>query len=689
MKHSKHLLLLTIGLTVITIHTAFGRQTTGAQTKGTPAAPQTEGQVFPIINVPIPKEIALEVGGMAFMPNDELAVATRRGEVWIITNPYMKNGQQPKFRLFAHGMHEILGLSYIKGDLYLTQRAELTRLRDLDGDGEADEYRTMYSWPLSGNYHEYAYGPALDKDGNMIVTLNLGWIGFGESLSKWHGWMLKFTPDFEMKPFATGFRSPAAFALNNAGDIFYAENQGDWVGSGSITHVAEGDFVGNPAGLIWADQPGSPVKLRKGDIPDTAEPKYEVAKRVPGLKTPSVWIPHSIMGNSTSGILNYSDNGNMGPFKGQLFVGDQSQSKISRVFLEQVKGVYQGMVFPFREGFSSGILRMNWGSDGSMLVGMTSRGWSSTGKEEYGLQRLTWSGIMPFEIQTVKAQPDGFEMEFTMPVDEKTARNAGSYKLSTFTYKYHHIYGSPAINQSPRAVKAITVSPDGKKVRLVLDSLKEGYIHEISAEGLRAAGSDLPLLHNYGFYTLNKIPDGDKIVLSPENKPTGIMDHDHMAMMGNMNGGKQAASSPVPKGSLSPEKHITVQPQSWTKGPDKVITLGTKPGLKFDTESLTIKAGSKVKLTFANSDDMLHNFVLTAPASGNVVGEMVTKMGLDGEKYNFVPATAKVLVHTVLLQPGQSDTVYFTAPKVPGIYPFICTYPGHYMVMKGVIRVVK
>lgn len=220
MKKSTYLLsLLLLGSALVTVK---------AQTQA-----QTEKQIYPIVTVPIPKEIALEVGGMTFLPNDELAVATRKGEVWIITNPYMKDGQQPKYRLFAQGMHEILGLNYIKGDLYLTQRAEITRLRDLDGDGEADEYRTMYSWPLSGNYHEYAYGPMLDKEGNMVVTLNVGWIGYGASLSKWHGWMLKFTPDFKLKPFATGFRSPAAMALNDDGDIFYAENQGDWVGSGT------------------------------------------------------------------------------------------------------------------------------------------------------------------------------------------------------------------------------------------------------------------------------------------------------------------------------------------------------------------------------------------------------------------------------------------------------------------------
>ena len=83
-----------------------------------------------------------------------------------------------------------------------------------------------------------------------------------------------------------------------------------------------------------------------------------------------------------------------------------------RVFMEKVNGVYQGASFNFVEGFSSGIIRMIWGSDDSMFVGMTSRGWSSTGKEEYGLQRLVWNGKMPFEIKAIKAKDDGFELEF-------------------------------------------------------------------------------------------------------------------------------------------------------------------------------------------------------------------------------------------------------------------------------------
>src|SRR5205823_2665759 len=123
--------------------------------------------------------------------------------------------------------------------------------------------------------------------GNMVITLNLGWIGYGESLSKWHGWMLKLDSNFKMKPFAAGFRSTAAFALNQDGEIFYSENQGNWVGSGNVTHVEEGDFLGNPKSLRWSGEPGSPVKLKISDIPDNGQPKFDVAKSVPGLKTPS------------------------------------------------------------------------------------------------------------------------------------------------------------------------------------------------------------------------------------------------------------------------------------------------------------------------------------------------------------------------------------------------------------------
>ena len=486
-----------------------------------------------------------------------------------------------------------------------------------------------------------------------------------------------------MKPFATGLRSPAAIGLNKDRDIFYSENQGGWVGSGSITQINEGDFLGHPEGLRWADLPGSPVKLRLNDIPDTDEPKFDVAKRVPGLKTPSVWFPQSILGISTSGILSYESEGKMGPFEGQMFVGDQGQSKIMRVDFEKIKGVYQGVAFPFREGFSSGVLRMNWGSDGSMFVGMTSRGWGSTGTDLYGLQRLEWNGKMPFEMKTVKAKPDGFEIEFTQPVDVKRARDVASYELTRFTYKYGHKYGSPVINQGICPIKAIVVSPDGLKVRLVADSLLLGYIHEIKATGVRSK-ENFALLHDFGYYTLNNFPDGEKLVITKENSVEKIKHlHDHTAMKISVN------NKIIPViNSSSTGKHITKQPLNWGEGPDQTIVLNPVPNLKYNISNVTVKAGSKIKLTFKNTDDMLHNVVITTPGDADEVGKKALNLGLNGERMSFVPAMSKVLYHTLLLQPGKSDTIYFTAPDKAGDYPYICTYPGHYIVMRGIMKVV-
>ena len=84
------------------------------------------------------------------------------------------------------------------------------------------------------------------------------------------------------------------------------------------------------------------------------------------------------------------------------------------------------MSFPFVEGVASGVLRMIWSNDNSMFVGRTSRGWASTGGGNYGLQRLVWTGKTPFEMKTIKAQADGFVIEFTKPVNKELASKTSS-----------------------------------------------------------------------------------------------------------------------------------------------------------------------------------------------------------------------------------------------------------------------
>ena len=608
-----------------------------------------EAEFYTIVDVPIPEEVKLEVGGLALTDEDKLGVSTRRGEVWLIDKPY---GNNPLYKRYAHGLHESLGLAYHDNDFYLSQRGELTRLQDKDNDGKADVYKTIYSWPLSGNYHDYSYGPKFKKNGNMLVTLNLSWIGHGASLSKWRGWLLEITPEGEMTPIATGLRSPSGFELNKNEDVFYTENQGDWVGSGRMTHLEKGDFAGNPEGLVWSGEPNSPLKLKMEDIEkESGLSLYEYAKKVPAMKAPAIWFPHTIQGISTSDILYDTTSGKFGPFDGQMFIGDQGHSKVMRVFMEKVNGVYQGASFNFVEGFSSGILRMIWGSDNSMFVGMTSRGWRSTGKSEYGLQRLVWNGKVPFEIKTMKAKDDGFELEFTKPVNKIIASKPETYQITSFNYKYHYNYGSPIVGQEKGLVKDIKVSEDGLTARLTVDGMRLGFIHQLKATKLKSTLGET-LLHDTGYYTLNEVPGG---VLKSE--PTNQM---------STNG-------------IVQEKRVNEMPLTWVDGADQQIVIGTKPGLKYDVEELVLERGKKIELTFNNNDDMLHNLVVTQKGKASVdqVGNEALKLGLDGADLNYVPDSDLVLVHTGIVEPGTSEKIFFQVPWNAGEYWIVCTFPGH------------
>jgi uncharacterized cupredoxin-like copper-binding protein len=414
------------------------------------------------------------------------------------------------------------------------------------------------------------------------------------------------------------------------------------------------------------------VKLRPEDIEDFEEPMNEVQKRIPALKPPAVWLPHTVLGISTSGMLEDLSEGKFGPFAGQFFVADQGQSKIDRFTLEQVRGVWQGAAYAFREGFDCGIIRIAHGEEGVLFAGETARGWGSVGPKQQGLERLQWTGQTPFEIKEVRAQPDGFVLSFTQPVDRATAEKPENYSISGFTYLYHKAYGSAPVNRLSCPVRKIVVAPDGLSVRLANACLREGYIHEIKAAGLRAAGSGDPLLHATAYYTLNRIPEGNRII------PLDVKE-------------AELCVAPVPvSANATTAKHPNQLPSDWpSDAGDKSILLGTLPGLKFDTTLLTVKAGARIRLVFRNSDDMLHNFVLCAPGRGEAVGAAAMVMGIDGTAKNYVPDTADVLYHTALTLPAASETIFITAPSKPGDYDFLCSFPGHALSMKGIFRVEK
>jgi putative heme-binding domain-containing protein len=109
----------------------------------------------------------------------------------------------------------------------------------------------------------------------------------------------------------------------------------------------------------------------------------------------------------------------------------------------------------------------------------------------------------------------------------------------------------------------------------------------------------------------------------------------------------------------------------------------------FDRKTIYVEAGRPVEILFDNVDIMPHNLVVTAPGAMAEVGQAAERMGLEGQARHFVPETPKILWATKLLLPGESQKLQFTAPTQLGAYPYVCTFPGHWLVMNGVMHVVE
>ncbi len=475
-------------------------------------AEPTEADYYRIVTIPLPAGLKLEASGLAPLPDGKLAIAIRKGEIWILDDPAADppTRENTKFTRFASGLHEPLGLTWHEGALYTTQRSEVTRLRDGDGDGIADEYLTAAKgWGVSGNYHEYAYGPVFDHDGNLWVTLNIT-IGDpteipGHRVTEfpWRGWSMMMQPGGKLEPISCGLRSPFGIGVNHLGDVFATDQQGNYWGTNPLVHLRKGVFHGHAESLPDAKRPESPLE-HPGAVPKGLT-VVDASRTIPGYVLPAVWFPYNKVGQSTTGIVLDDSGGKFGPFAHQFFVGEFTQAFVSRVFLEKVKGEYQGACFHFRRGFQSAVLQMAFLEDGSMMVGESNRGWNSLGTRSFGLERMVWTGEMPFEIEKMEAMSTGFRLTFTKPVDAAAAEKLTSYEMTSYTYIYHQLYGSEEVETEDVKIEEARVSKDGMSVELVCKDLREGYVHELHALGVRSKAGD-PVLHPQGYYTLNRLP---------------------------------------------------------------------------------------------------------------------------------------------------------------------------------------
>lgn len=479
---------------------------------------------YSIEKVPLPETVDHQIGGITTLGDGRLAACFNSGEV-LIFDPGNGTWQE-----FARGLMCPLGiLEEPSGSLLVMQWSELTRLSDTDGDGKADHYETVFDdFGVTGNYHEFAYGPARDKEGNLYIALNVASNNGGVfehvrgpfspiGLAKEHmdvtngksiepefknaagrmysrvpyrGWVLKIKPGGEVEPFASGFRSPDGIGFDEEGRLWVTDNQGDWKATSPVYHVEKGGFYGHPASLIW-----------KEDWDPDRNPLDVPVEELESMRTREAgFLPYGEMANSPTQPIPTIDPEKFGLPRGEILIGDMNQPNLIRFLAEEVGGAMQGAAIPFLLTPELGIgnHRFTFTEDGSLWIGKIHQKWAG----DEGLTRVTWNGSPMFLVEDIHLLENGFEITFNRPFGDRLPE----WSVARNTYHYHAEYGSPKVDEQPVAVSDVTISDDRKTIRLTLPEIRKNYLYTIRAEEAVSA-ADLPLMGRVIYYLVNQRAD--------------------------------------------------------------------------------------------------------------------------------------------------------------------------------------
>lgn len=433
-----------------------------------------------------PDEFEPKVGGLDVLPDGRLIVSLwdEEGGVYIVDNIGSEDASKITYKKIAQGLAEPLGVKVVGDRIFIMQKQEMTELIDTNGDELIDEYRTHCDdWGVSNNFHEFGFGLA-EKDGYLYANLATGIMPGGAGMIGQHkdrGSCIKVSiEDGSMTKVANGLRTPNGIGVGYNGDLFIADNQGDWLPSSKILHVKQGAWYGS----------------RAVDFEGTANLTE---------KKPVVWLPQDEIGNSPSTPLAL----NVGPYKNQMIHGEVTHGGIKRVFVDEVNGQLQGCVFRFMQGMEAGVNRIAWSADGKTLYagGIGNPGnWQHSNKKWFGLQKMTYNEESTFEMLAVRAKSNGLEIEFTEALNEGDGWSTDDYEIIQWYYKPTADYGGPKLDEKALNIKSANVSDDRKKVFLELEGMKDDHVLYVRIKNHFVSTENHSLWSTEAWYTMNEIP---------------------------------------------------------------------------------------------------------------------------------------------------------------------------------------
>lgn len=436
------------------------RWTETVVTQGKPADESASTGAYVLDQLTLPEQNPykswIRVGGFDFLDKGSAAISTWSGDVWVCTGIDDKL-EKLTWRRYAAGLFHALGLKVVDGKIYTHGRDQLTRLHDLNKDGEADFYECFNNdVTITPNFHEFAYELHTDSEGNFYFIkggpVRPGGSGWDKIVPN-HGCLMKVSKDgSKLEVVARGFRAPNGMGLGPNGELTSGDNEGTWTPAVPLNWIKPGGFYG---------------------VPDFAGGTEKPTRRDP----PLCWLPKNV-DNSNGGQV-WITGKQFGPLSGQLMHMSYGTCTLFSVLKEEVGGYVQGGVVPLPLKFDSGVCRARFHEQENALYLTGLRGWQTRAGKDGGFYRMRYTG-KPYLLPTaLGVKPGELTIGFDVPLDKEAAEDPDNYNIEQWNYRWTQSYGSPHFKVSdPKQqghdeveIDEAVLSADGKTVTLKIADL--------------------------------------------------------------------------------------------------------------------------------------------------------------------------------------------------------------------------
>ena len=571
-----------------------------------------------------PWNALLFFGDHDFLPDGSAMICTMQGDVWHITG-LDATLEHVRWRRFASGLHQALGLVVAEGQTYVLGRDQITRLVDLDGDGEADFYECVsnaYATSTAG--HDFICGLQRDPAGRFLTVSGKQGV-------------IRIDPKAgSVETLATGFRNADGIGLGPDGTLTVPSSEGDWVPASMVAEIKPGGHYG-----------------------------YTGPKGSTSPDLPLVYLPRGFDNSSGGQVFAASDRfGPLGNHWVHLSYGAGSAFLLLR---DSVDGQAQGAVVPIPGEFASGAHRGRMNPKDGQLYVSGMGGWGSYTTLDGCFQRVRSTGEPAQMPVAFRAAENGVLVTFALPLDRATAEVPLAHFAQAWNYRYGPGYGSQELSPSHPGtpghdawpIRSAHVLDDGRTLFLEIPDLRPvNQLHLM----LKAGAAPVELVA-----TVHRLASPFTGFPGYTPAPKTIAAHPILADMAAL--------------------AIKPAPNPWAKVFTGARSVRVEAGknLSFTPSLLRVKAGEPIRLTFSNPDVVPHNWALVKPGTLAMVGDLANKLIAepDAVARRYIPRTDAVLAHTDVADPQGLSVIYFQAPAEKGRYPFLCTFPGHWMVMNG------